>query len=153
MKYAILSIALTLTVFTNSRGQNSTSDFKWLEGNWKGSMGSITFYEKWIVISDSLMIGQGVTLSGKDTLVVENLRIQKIGKFLAFIPAVGDSHPVLFTLTETKDDQWTFENMEHDFPQRITYKKLNTESFVAYTEGEEKGKQRKNEFAYQKIIK
>jgi len=41
----------------------------------------------------------------------------------------------------------TFENKDHDFPQRIIYKNTGQDSLYARVEGNDKGKFRKEEFA------
>ena len=44
-------------------------------------------------------------------------------------------------MTDGGDDFMVFENPEHDFPTKITYKKINADSIVAEISGNRNGKQ------------
>ena len=48
---------------------------------------------------------------------------------------------------------YVFENMEHDFPQRIVYTNPKTDSIFAYIEGIQDDQYRKLEFPFTKSLK
>ncbi len=108
---------------------NSTSDFKklaWLQGEWNrtnvkpGRSG----IEKWVLVSDSVMQGKGISLRGNDTAFVEKIQLVKRGGVIYYVADVpGNKAPVLFSITKLSNHEFVCENPEHDFPKIITYKK------------------------------
>ncbi|MGB0178057.1 MAG: DUF6265 family protein, partial [Owenweeksia sp.] len=81
----------------------------------------------------------------------EELRLQKINNYWCYIATVKGKKPVLFTHTTMEPGHLVFENTEHDFPQRITYKLQQDGGLKATVEGMEKGKERKEEFNMQRL--
>ena len=119
-------------------GQQNTENFKslsWLIGNWEGQSGKATLSENWKKINDFTMVGKGRTVVNGETVVVENLQLHLIGNHLGYIASPNDAPPVFFTLIESQENKWVFENLEHDFPQRIIYTRKSTDIFEAKIEG------------------
>ena len=107
--------------------------FETLVGEWENVSNGTTYTETWKPGPCGSLEGSA---SVKDPqgkrLLNEILEIRKIGAHTVYIACVNNSPPVLFALKEAtlKDEdnshaevgQWTFENPEHDFPQRIVYR-------------------------------
>ncbi|MGE3403237.1 MAG: DUF6265 family protein [Vicinamibacterales bacterium] len=55
-----------------------------------------------------------------------------------------------FRSTTITESSIVFENLEHDFPQRVGYERRGT-SLTAYIEGPVNGETRRIEFSYQRI--
>lgn len=81
----------------------------------------MTFQEHWQQVDPEHFQGQGRLIVGSDTVFQEALYLLKVDQYASYITTGGNDHPTLFTLTTFSDSSWTFENPEHDFPQRLTY--------------------------------
>ena len=101
-----------------------TENFDWLLGNWKRNNeeeGKETF-EVWIKNSDSEYSGIGFTIQNNDTLSQERIKLIKSeSKWTLKVQALGDVEAVIFNMTSFKDNEFTCENKELDFPKLIKY--------------------------------
>ena len=98
-------------------------------------------------LSDSVYTGESFVRSGQDTVSFEKLSLVQEGKTLFYIPIVSNQNggqPVRFHLSEAGDGVLVFENPAHDFPQKITYTRIKTDSIVAEISGKT-GKEEKRE--------
>lgn len=150
MKKLWLTIVI-IVCFITSYSQTKP-DFEWLIGDWKiGEMegSSITIYERWKKSSCDSYTGEGFVLNGKDTIVKEAMRIERINGFWCFIAQVNNGNPVLFTLTPgSTATQLVFENMEHDNPQRVIYKFVSKSQIHARTEALVDGKEVADDYPF-----
>ena len=151
-KFYLMCFAfIILLVNVTSTAQNKSIDqFEWMLGDWKGKTDKGDIYESWVKEDENTMIGEGYYVVKDDTVVVEQLCIQKIGNYWTYIPIINKSIPVLFTLIEVENDIWIFENKEHDFPQRVIYSRKTDGSMLAWIEGEMNGKRMKEEYMMEK---
>lgn len=126
----------------------------WLVGEWKIVTGNIVTIEIWRVANENLMSGQSFMIQGSDTVFREEITLQQSGEKLFYIPTVSgqnNSMPVTFTFKEYRDGEYIFENLEHDFPQRIIYKQPQPDMLCARIEGEVEGKLKKEDFNFIKV--
>jgi len=141
----VLPLALSLvTVITNA--QNNSDQFTPLAGTWKMEMNGDVIYETWRIENETTLIGMSYAIKKGDTLVFENMRIMNIENYWVFIPVLYGQDPVLFTLKKSEDQTWIFENKEHDYPQRVGYSIADGSKLLAWIEGDEKGKFKKEEY-------
>jgi hypothetical protein len=125
-------------------------EIKWILGKWvmHGSEG--TFHESWQLVSDTLFTGTGLLISAKaDTLFREYLRLADSAGTLWYIPRVSNQNnaeEVPFRKVKSSLSEIIFENLAHDFPQRIIYRKTAQDSIYATVEGMQNGKLRAEEF-------
>lgn len=115
----------------------------WLIGDWehKSEFGNLS--EQWQQGNDSTFVGTTFFIKGKDTLHNESITLQEQGTDLIYSATVKDENadlPVAFKLTSETASQLVFENPKHDFPQKITYKKITADSIVAEVSGMQQGK-------------
>jgi len=112
--------------------------FAWLAGCWKGQQGTTKSRETWQVVSDDLMIGMGSSLLASGKTEFEYLRLQGGADGAAsYISQPGGAPPTSFAL-ETKDapaDTFMFVNLQHDFPKRIAYRRVDGNNVVASIDG------------------
>jgi hypothetical protein len=123
---------------------------KWILGNWSMPGEKGTFHESWQQSSDTLFTGTGFLISGKgDTLFTEHLKLADSAGTLWYIPQVSNQNnaeEVPFRETKSSEAEIVFENLAHDFPQRIIYRKTTAASIYARVEGMQNGKMRAEEF-------
>lgn len=99
--------------------------FYWLEGIWemKKPNGSSRL-EIWNSGDDGSITGKGLKVVKADTTVLEMIELAFRDDQYWYIPTVPDQNkamPVPFKLVNTDGHKYTFENPDHDFPQRIMY--------------------------------
>ena len=133
-------------LFSQNKSENI---FHWIEGNWKLNSTSELSFENWKVINDSTLSGTSILISENDT-VAEILRIERIGTNWVYIATVNQSKPVLFSLNNTSNNLYEFENKEHDFPQKIVYKQIKEDLLLVWIEGFFNQKFNKIEFEFSK---
>lgn len=117
MKVVLLAFLVLVanTIFAQDRFRN------FLEGRWKNK-DSDTF-EQWDRTADGGLKGIGYTKEASGTVVMEYLEIYTRNNetvYSAFVPGQNGGAPVDFVLVRS-DSVVVFENLNHDFPQRIAY--------------------------------
>jgi hypothetical protein len=148
--YSILLIITLLFPFVsckNSNGKNKTFDkiekINWLLGSWENKSEEGILSEIWEKKNDSTFIGESYFIREKDTLHSERIEVKQKGEDLLYIPTVkgqNNDKPVTFKLTLATENEFTFENPAHDYPQKIVYKMVNANSLVATISGKQQGK-------------
>lgn len=106
----------------------------WFLGRWENKTPEGTFSEEWKVENDSLYLGESYFINNNDTLFAETVRLEQRKNDLFYIVSVPNQNkeqPVTFKLTSSTADYLVFENPEHDFPKKITYKLVNNDSIYA----------------------
>ena len=114
-------------------------DLTWLSGDWIDCSGDTIVEERWLGPAGGVMIGANLT-RGKGSASFEFFRIarSKAGNW-AYFAQPGGRPPVEFTLTETNGTRAVFQNLRHDFPQRVIYWR-DGENLAARVEGRLNGK-------------
>jgi len=124
-------------------------DFDWIIGDWSEKINEDTFIENWQKIDDDNYIGVEYYLAGSDTTMKANLKLQKMIDTWIYIAYVEGQQPVLYTLVED-NGKYVFENLEHDFPQKIEYNIQDEYSILASIEGNLNGEIVKEEYNLKK---
>lgn len=147
----ILFTIIAATIYGFAMGQDTIkhNDLKWILGSWEMNTGEVMIYESWEKGKGDSYTGKGYVIKGADTLFTETMKIEMVGGFWVFIAQINDYNPVLFTLkTGSTEKQLTFENMEHDNPQRVVYKYVSEKEMHAQTEAMVEGKEVIEEYNY-----
>ena len=116
--------------------QQSSTNLYSLEGLWKTEQGPL-FYEQWTLMADSNLAGKGFTIKGNDTLILETMRLrQKEGNWVYEALAYGQNNgqSITFNLNDQSGNRWIFENLAHDYPNRIVYTFENDSTLMVRTE-------------------
>ncbi len=151
MKKIILLTYLSLSVLIANAQNSSLKKFSFLLGNWemKTKTGKITEHWK----NDSKTY-QGSSykhnLKGDSTLT-ESVIIKQInGQWFYCVTGheKGNTGTTNFRLVSTKKGIFTFEDRNHDFPQRVVYQPQGKDNLKAWIEGKANGKDLKIDFAY-----
>lgn len=111
-----------------------------LEGSWK--VENKESYEHWDKLNDRLFKGISYGLKNGMMVVTEyvELNVQKNRvTYTANVINQNNGNGVSFIMTKS-DSIYVFENPNHDFPKKISYKKLNDlEVFVQVSDGKQRG--------------
>lgn len=127
---------------------------RWLLGTWENKSPEGNLKEIWNKVNDSTYEGQSYFIKGKDTIHFEKIQLQQKGEQLTYSQTVrgqNDDKPVAFPLTNTNEKELVFENLKHDYPQKISYKSISKDSLVAEISGLQSGKPSKERYQMSKI--
>jgi hypothetical protein len=98
------------------------ADLAWLAGSWIGIEKGLGTEEHWTSPAGGAMVGLHKEVRGEQMTGFEFLRIVKLDDGgIGYVASPGGAPPTTFRLTELGARSATFENPEHDFPQRIRY--------------------------------
>jgi hypothetical protein len=121
MKTTCFLLSLLGLTLSGSLQAQTLEDLNWMSGYWVASEGGTTLEELWMPASGGIMVGlnRSVYVNGRSAF--EYLRIAESGSSVVYLASPGGAVPVPFTLKKVTDTKAVFENLEHDFPQRIIY--------------------------------
>ena len=102
----------------------TTENFDWLVGKWKRNneeAGKETF-ENWLKVSAYEYIGLGFTMQQGDTIKQEAIKLIKSNNSWNLeVKVPEESEVVIFNMTNFNTSEFTCENNEIDFPNKIKY--------------------------------
>lgn len=107
----------------------------WLAGCWESRSGTRVTQEFWMPAAGDLMVGGGRTLVGDAARAFEHLRLHAREGRLTYTAIPSGQRETAFTATTVSDTLLVFENPQHDFPQRIAYRRVGADSLTARVEG------------------
>lgn len=136
MKYILMITIWSLTVLASAQ----TVFPSFLKGTWK--MENKDIYEHWDSLNENTIKGVSYILTGEVVTIMEYLDITRNDNEIVYTASVPDQNQgkgIHFIQTRS-DDTFTFENPDHDFPQKIDYQRLtDTELLVKVSGGNQKG--------------
>ncbi len=153
-KTAFLARALCVALATGGAlapavGQTAGSldRLSWLAGCWAPEASDQGTEEHWMKPAGGTMIGIGRTVKAGKTIEFEFMRIHVAadGKLL-FTAIPSGQKEATFTEFRSGESEIGFENLGHDFPQRVIYKRQGATRLLASIEGTRKGVVRTIEF-------
>jgi hypothetical protein len=150
----ITIVSMIILCAYTTKQRNDIKKAEWLIGTWENKTQRGSIYETWSKTSDNELSGKSYIVKEKDTVVFENIRLIQEQGGLFYIPAVNnqnDGLPVRFAPKSISETQMVFENLQHDFPQNISYTKINTDSLVAVISGTRNGEERKRTFPMKRM--
>ena len=121
----------------------------WLEGAWSRTdpRGRRT-EEYWTPPRAGTMFGTNRVIAGGRTVFFENLCIeaQEDGTLVYLASPKGRQPPTPFRMISATADEVVFENPEHDFPQRVIYRRTSETDLTMRIEGMERGERQFSEW-------
>ena len=122
-------------------GQASTADFRFLDklqGTWKMNTRKSTIVESWSRVNDSTWSGQTWRIVGADSALQQSMQLVRRGNEMYFMP-VYQGHqptvPVRLRLRVLKLVGFVAEDLNNDFPRKITYRFKDARHLDARVEG------------------
>ncbi len=149
---AFISLCLPVNITAQTFDINKAwLDLQFMIGTWKIESG--TEMEKWEFVNEKELRGKGFVLNGRDTILKEVIQLlyNETGiHFIVKVKAQNNNESITFSLVNTQKATFVFENKEHDFPQRINYRKISDTLIMAWIEGEKNGEKKKMEYPMKK---
>ena len=150
---ALLGIALSLSVpgWAEEGVQvDPLASLGWLTGDWvsraeDGSGG--VFEEHWTAPLGGTMIGMNRTARSGKTLFFEYLRIEARTDGVYYVAYPKGGEGTSFFMTAEGENYVAFENPDHDYPQKIEYRREG-ETLYATISGHENGEQKSSSWQW-----
>ena len=114
-------IIAVLMLVLSAAGTPALEDLSWMAGAWGSEQGGVSMEEHWMSPRGGLMVGmhRDVLPSGK--ALFEFLRIEARSDGIVYVAMPRGQAGTDFPLKESTARRVVFENLKHDFPQRIIY--------------------------------
>lgn len=145
---AVLVLGSSLVM---GEGKVQIESLAWMAGCWKGNVGGGIWREHWMAPEGGTMLSMSRYIKEGKTAFTEFTRIEERDGGLVFIAVPIDQPKVEFKLTRSQKTEAVFENPEHDFPKKITYRKEPRGTLHARTEGLVDGKPYQVEFHFSPV--
>ncbi len=111
----------------------------WLAGCWESRTERRTIQEMWMAPAGGFMLGGSRTVAGGVVREFEHLHIRAAGDTLIYTAIPARQQQTEFRAVAPSEGVVSFENPAHDFPQKITYRRITPDSLVARVEGGGRG--------------
>ena len=124
----------------------------WLAGCWSHTGAEQGSVEMWTLPAGGTMLGVSRTVKNGETADFEfmQLRVNAEGK-LVFIALPSGQKETTFVAVSLGNESVTFENPQHDFPQKVSYRLESADRLVGRIEGKRGGTLRGIDFPMQRV--
>lgn len=123
----------------------------WLAGCWAFEQANVRVEEQWMAPAGGLMLGIARTVRGDVAAEHEFLLIRREQDTLVLVASPSGQTTTVFRLASQSPSEVVFAKADHDFPQRITYRRSADGGFVAIVEGSLAGTTRVITFPYRAV--
>ena len=156
LEYGLATVLRTLFLFwlaaTLATEPVSIEQLGWLSGCWRSIGGETGSSENWTKPAGGSMLATSRVVRNGKTVAYEFLRISETDDgSLVLVAAPSGQASNSFQLASIADQSVTFEDPEHDFPQRLSYTLINAELLHARIEGVSGGELRGVDFPMTRI--
>ncbi|MES2130058.1 MAG: DUF6265 family protein [Pseudomonadota bacterium] len=146
-------LAIVLVGAAATACADPVAPFSWMQGCWRATDDAEAGSgEQWMSAAGGTVIGMSRTVRKGKTVAWEFLQIREVepGK-LAYIAMSSGRAPTTFALLRQDGKEFVFENLAHDFPQRIIYRRDGEQKLFARIEGSVQGKAKGIDFPMTRI--
>ncbi len=152
-KIILVIIAIvSLSAFIISDDSKTFKKLYTLVGTWKMKTKRGAVCEEWKRVNKNYLQSKGYMIRGKDTILSEKIALTNTKEGIFYTSIVEDQNnkqAIAFKMTGSENNEFIFENPQHDFPKRIVYKLITADSLHAYIDdGTETGK--RQDFYYKR---
>jgi hypothetical protein len=148
----MISISVTLLMAFLAGPAEQKPDLtklSWLSGSWVMEKGATRVEEHWTPVRAGTLMGVGRTMRGEKTVFYEFLRIEVTPDGITYFASPRGRDPATpFRMTEMTDSKVVFENLQHDFPNRVIYQKEKDGTLSARIEGKRNGQDAHEAWSY-----
>lgn len=156
MSIRVLALALLLCVSAPLAAQTTATSHDvsragWLSGCWELRAGARTTQEQWMAPAGGAMLGMSRTIVRDTVREWEHLFLGPTAGGIAYVARPSRQAETAFPAVALSDSMLVFENLAHDFPQRIIYRRRGTDSLIARIEGPRGGQMRGIDFPFARV--
>lgn len=121
---APMNLSILLLIAALAAPSSSVQDLAWMSGCWASVGGEPGSGETWIPPAGGTLLGVSRTVKGGKTVAHEFMQIRETGPGqIAFIALPSGQKEASFPLVRLSGQEAVFENPQHDFPQRVIYRR------------------------------
>jgi hypothetical protein len=124
---------------------------RWLSGCWQFERDGRRVREQWMPPDGGALLGMSRTVKDGAVLEFEFVRIETRDGVLHYVAKPSGQAEAAFALARSGPEELLFENLQHDFPQRIGYRRQSKDALLAWVEATRNGRERRLEFPYQRV--
>ena len=148
-----LILWLLLIVSSVARADGHPLDkLAWLGGCWKSDTAEAGTVEHWLPVAGGSMLGVSRTVKQGKTVAHEFMQIRAQADGTLVFHAQPSGQPAAtFVMLRVSDTEVVFENLQHDFPQRIVYAIEGGDKLRARIEGMRNGSLRSIPFPMTRV--
>ncbi len=147
-----LSLMASASAAAPSTAEVTAQDFGWLAGCWASDGREPGSGEMWTAPAGGTLLGVQRTVKGGRTVASEFLQIRENDDGgIEYVALPSGQELTVFRLIAMTDQQATFENPEHDFPQRVIYLRPEDGLLVGRIEGTIDGRERSVDFPMRRV--
>lgn len=147
-RVAVCVVALTSVAFAAPIQRVEIGQIAWLAGCWEMVATQKTVEEQWMGPRGGTMIGTSRTFRSDSLVTYELVIVREQGGQLAYEAHPSGQATAVFLSRTVTDSMIVFENLEHDFPQRVGYERKGRDLVHAWVEGPHQGRVRRITFVY-----
>lgn len=134
-----MNLSILLMAVALAAPSSSVQDLAWLSGCWASIDGEAGSGETWTAPAGGTLLGVGRTVKSGKTVSHEFMQIRETGSGqIAFIALPSGQKEASFPLVRLSGQEAVFENPQHDFPQRVIYRR-DGDLLTGRVEGSEGG--------------
>jgi len=134
IKILILIIVSTLSLTAKSQKISPLT----LEGTWK--LQNKNIYERWDKLNETKLLGISYKLESNSIFISEYLEISILEDEITYKATVigqNSGKTISFKLVSHNENNLTFENLEHDFPNKISYNIIDKDNIEIIVSGKD----------------
>jgi len=150
MSHGFLALVVVLAAAASTPPSSTIRRVAWLQGCWERVSPGRIVEEQWMAPRGKSMLGAGRTVRGDSLAEYELVVIREQGDRLAYEAHPSGQPSAVFLSRGVSDTSVVFENLQHDFPQRVGYQRNGPDSLLAWIEGTRGGQVRRIEFPYRR---
>ena len=132
----LISGAVAATAQEGTAAGADPATVAWLAGCWQTEAGASTTEEQWMAPAGGLMVGMSRTVREGRARGWEFLLIRSMEGRLVYRAYPSGQSPTSFPAASAGEEEVVFVNAEHDFPQKIRYRRHAPDRIVASVFGE-----------------
>lgn len=132
---AVIAGGMLFGTLANAQQPAQADRLAWLAGCWEQRGSNRLIMETWMPPLGGAMIGASRTVVGGALREFEHIRITTDSGRLVYTALPSGQREAKFPAISVSDTSIVFENLQHDFPQRIIYRKRGVDSVIARIEG------------------
>jgi hypothetical protein len=144
-------LVCALSTLAGAQSPQRIATIGWLAGCLEMRSGNRVVEEQRMAERAGTMLGMGRTVGARGLGDYELTLIKEEGDRLLFEAHPKGQPPATFKALTATADSVVFELPEHDFPQRVGYRRVGADSVRAWVEGTMNGTMRRVEFPYARV--
>lgn len=107
----------------------------WMEGCWADGR----VQESWVRLRDGTLLGAGMAVRGDVREITERLKVEVARERVTYIADPVGQQLTRFPAVTANGDSLVVANSDHDFPQRIAYRRVGRDTLLVAVSGVEGG--------------